>query len=241
MTVQIDTTAENNGLRLVQQGASPSSPSAGHSLLYIASGSSHGGLYVKDDAGRNIGPFITGSAVSGISWNQIVNESGNSFANFSGSSGQWISDGTVIKQTGTAIAESRARYNTQSAIGCLIIETEVQIRSGGTARRAGLLLAYNGAGGTTGISITLSESSDQILIETDGVANRLTIPFVVLQDTWYTLRVVLFGNMASVYVNGILYGSANAGTSADTSFWGLFTYQAEGWFRNIRGWNPTFP
>lgn len=73
MPVQIDTTAENNGLRLIQQGSVPSNPSAGHSLLYIASGTANGGLFVKDDAGRNIGPFLTGTAnISGAGALQLI-------------------------------------------------------------------------------------------------------------------------------------------------------------------------
>lgn len=61
MTVQIDTTAENNGLRLVDQGTHPSAPSAGHSLLYIVSGSAQGGLFVETPSGQKIGPYITGT------------------------------------------------------------------------------------------------------------------------------------------------------------------------------------
>lgn len=63
MTVQIDTTAENNGLRLVNQGAHPSAPSVNHTILYVVTGS-NSGLYIKNDAGQQIGPFITGSASS---------------------------------------------------------------------------------------------------------------------------------------------------------------------------------
>lgn len=61
MTVQIDTTAENNALRLVNQGAAPATPSVNHTLLYIVTGT-NSGLYIKNDAGQQIGPFITGSA-----------------------------------------------------------------------------------------------------------------------------------------------------------------------------------
>lgn len=61
MTVQIDTTAENNGLRLVNQGAHPSAPSVNHTLLYVITGS-NSGLYIENDAGQKIGPFITGSS-----------------------------------------------------------------------------------------------------------------------------------------------------------------------------------
>lgn len=65
MTVQIDTTAENNAVRFVQQVSHPSAPSSGHELLYFISGSPHGGMFVQDSGGRLIGPFITGSPNAG--------------------------------------------------------------------------------------------------------------------------------------------------------------------------------
>ncbi len=76
MTRNIGTDAEIDQIRLTQQIAHPSSPSAGYELLYIVSGSSHGGLFVKDSGGRQIGPFITGSpAVVGSS--VLVQRKGN--------------------------------------------------------------------------------------------------------------------------------------------------------------------
>jgi hypothetical protein len=66
MTKNISTDAEIDTVRLTQQGGHPSSPSSGYESLYVISGSPHGGLYVKDSAGKQIGPFITGSpAASG--------------------------------------------------------------------------------------------------------------------------------------------------------------------------------
>src|SRR6185436_39289 len=61
MTKQIDTTAENNGLRLVTQGSHPSAPSSGHVLLYHTTGTASPGLFMENSAGQKIGAFITGS------------------------------------------------------------------------------------------------------------------------------------------------------------------------------------
>lgn len=65
MTVQIDTTAENNGVRFVVQGTHPSSPSAGHVILYYVTGTAFPGMFVEDSSGRKYGPFITGSSGGG--------------------------------------------------------------------------------------------------------------------------------------------------------------------------------
>lgn len=54
--------AEINNIRFVQQMSHPSSPSSGHELLYMMSGTAHGGLFVKTSDGKQIGPFITGTS-----------------------------------------------------------------------------------------------------------------------------------------------------------------------------------
>lgn len=54
--------AQINNIKFSQQVSHPSSPASGYEVLYVISGSAHGGLYVKDSSGREIGPFITGSA-----------------------------------------------------------------------------------------------------------------------------------------------------------------------------------
>lgn len=74
MTVQINTTAEINGVRFVDQGSHPSTPAAGHALLYIITGSASPGLYMKTDQGQQIGPFITGSVNIGAGALILVEE-----------------------------------------------------------------------------------------------------------------------------------------------------------------------
>jgi len=64
MTKNIGTDANIDQVRLKQETSHPASPASGYELLYIISGSANGGLFVKDSAGRQIGPFITGSAPS---------------------------------------------------------------------------------------------------------------------------------------------------------------------------------
>jgi hypothetical protein len=56
--------AQINNIRLGQQISHPASPASGYEVLYVVSGSAHGGLYLKDSGGQQIGPFITGTAAS---------------------------------------------------------------------------------------------------------------------------------------------------------------------------------
>lgn len=68
MARKIDTDAEIDRIRMSMQFSHPSNPDSGYDWLYVVSGSAHGGLYLKDPSGRQIGPFITGtsSAAAGI-------------------------------------------------------------------------------------------------------------------------------------------------------------------------------
>ena len=82
MTKQIDTTAENNGLRLVTQGSHSSAPSSGHVLLYHVTGTVAPGAYLKDSTGRQmrIGvspPQINATDISGcVLWHDADQETG---------------------------------------------------------------------------------------------------------------------------------------------------------------------
>lgn len=62
MARKIDLDAVINRIRMKMQTSHPSSPDSGYDWLYVISGSPHGGLYLKDPSGREIGPFITGSS-----------------------------------------------------------------------------------------------------------------------------------------------------------------------------------
>lgn len=71
MARKIDTDANINRVRFSQQASHPPNPDSGYDYLYIISGSPHGGLYLKDSLGRQIGPFITGSTASvGVTYNE---------------------------------------------------------------------------------------------------------------------------------------------------------------------------
>lgn len=94
MARKIDTDANINSVRFAQQTSHPSSPASGYESLYVVSGSAHGGLYVKDSAGRQIGPFITGTAsaaAGGIVFPSFTAPVDGDFA--------WINQGTATVTT----------------------------------------------------------------------------------------------------------------------------------------------
>jgi len=57
MTKTISTDAEINSVRLAEQGSAPTGTASGYGNAYIRTN----GLYLINDSGQDIGPFITGS------------------------------------------------------------------------------------------------------------------------------------------------------------------------------------
>lgn len=58
MAKRIDTQARIVGTRLQDQGSAPAAPDSGYSIIFSKSD----GLYLENNAGQVVGPFITGSA-----------------------------------------------------------------------------------------------------------------------------------------------------------------------------------
>jgi hypothetical protein len=180
---------------------------------------------------------------SGINWTQAINEGGTSFANFTAVSGTWSSDGTVIKQTDASANNRFARYNTLISMPFLVYEAEIQLRSSGAGRSGGLALGFDGTAGS-GISVVfIDEGANAAKVEVTLVESLITITATINVNTWYKLRAVTSGGFVSVYLDGTLLGSTGKSISrmSNSSYIGLFTYQSEVWFRNIKAWNLDLP
>jgi hypothetical protein len=178
----------------------------------------------------------------GGSWTQGIDEDGSSFANFTGASGVWSSDGTVIKQTDTTATQRRARFNTRVPVAAILYEADIQLRSSGTPVQGGLLIGYDGTN-NSGLVVRLDQGAATIGVDTDGASQRINISTTVTVNTWYTIKVLFSGGFATFYLDGTIMGTAGYITQAsyDASYIGLYTYQAEVWFRNIKAWNLTLP
>lgn len=191
-------------------------------------------------SGSAVVAFI--AAAADIGWQQVVNESGASFANFTAASGTWSSDGTVIKQTDTAATSRRAKYNTMIITSMVIVQADIQIKSSGAVRQGGILIGFDGSG-ANGLVVRLDEGANTLGVDTEGVDQRLNISTTIAVDTWYTVNIVFSGGWASVYLDGTLMGTSGyvAQQSYNASFIGLYTFQAEVWFRNVQAWNLPLP
>lgn len=244
MAVKIDTNARIEKVRFQDQTSHPSAPSAGYSWLYRMTGTGQSGLFVEDDAGRKIGPLITGTSASSANpWELVVNQDGTSFASWTATAGgTWTSDGTVIKQTDTAATRRRAYFNTKVINSILVVQADIQLKSSGGDNRGGFLMGFDGTNSGSACAVFISENNS-VQVEVDAAANKYNHSVTINVDTWYTLRAIYTGHSVSVYLDGTLLftagGTVQALNTAD--YIGLLTYQAEVWFRNIKAWNLTMP
>src|SRR3990172_4427483 len=107
----------------------------------------------------------------GISWSQVVNESGTSFTNFTGTGGgTWSSDGTVIKQTNTAATRFRCYHTTKIVTSFAVVEAEIQLKTSGSDNRGGFIIGFDGTSGY-GCAVFISENNT-VQVEVDGVVNK---------------------------------------------------------------------
>lgn len=181
------------------------------------------------------------AAASGTTWQQVVNESGASFTNWTSASGTWSSNGTQIIQTDTGNTIRRAKYNTKLPIGLpFIFEAEIKIVSFGSDTSfgyAGLILGFDGTS-TTGSSVALLNGrSGNIQVDLDSIAARGTVAASITTGVFYKLRVVGNGQGVTVYLDGTLQGSFVFSSGfANAHFLGIITYSASIQFKNLNAW-----
>ena len=177
-------------------------------------------------------------------WSQVINEPGTSFANFTGGSGTWSSDGIVIKQTNNSGGPYRARYNTNLPIAYCVYEAEIQIKTSGAGdRAAGLIIGFDGTNGS-GLWARLHLNNDRLEIERDSATAIAQFSLAAVNiDTWYKVRLVTTGALVNCYVDSVLVGSAGnmPAASGTAHYLGISSRDCEAWFRNIKAWVPTLP
>lgn len=189
-------------------------------------------------AGILFGSIFQGAG--GIQWDQVIDENGASFANFTSGGGTWSSDGTVIKQTDTGASVRRAQHNDLIALGLpCILEAEVQIRTAGGY--GGIIVGFDGSG-AGGMLLRVSESGNLLEWITDNTTSRLTKSITINTNTWYKLKMICHSGFVTGYIDDVLKGTGGLmPNSNDASYIGLWSFGAEVWWRNIKLWTQTLP
>jgi len=182
--------------------------------------------------------------VGGAYWVQDIDESGTSFSNLTAHTGTWSSNGTQIIQTDTSATPRRAKINDIIAFGFgIIAEVEVMFptsgQGGGGNIQGGLLVGFNGTSQDS-VAVKLDKATGKLEIDKESATNYRNWTVTVNLDTWYKIRVVITSELASVYLDGTLYGGVHlaylTGLQPQADYAGLFTYGSSVQFRNIKVW-----
>ena len=159
-------------------------------------------------------------------WNEIVNESGSSLANWTQTMGAWSVASGDLQFTSGQGATGLLRFTAPVAQSALVLEADINISSSGPspgtlymgASYVGLLFNWdgnvnNGPGYGAGAFLYTQKRS----LPTDGAVYteqpnfQVQGPFSAFPfnfDTFYTLRVVAIGNVMDIYVNGMYQETA---------------------------------
>jgi hypothetical protein len=239
----------------------PSTPGAYTSTEPVTAGQVSKPLLVADSTTSAYffnfrGEIIVNSATGGtVSWNQVINESGSSLANWtSRNGGTWTTDGTIIRQADISANERMLQYNTSVAWGgAAVIEMEVKMNTTtpGNPHFAGFYMGDTSAANNNMPGWKISNAStnktwDTVWRSDRGVTDdSLAITAITSADTvWTKYRVCNFGEYASFFINGVLSGSLfspQSGASRDCGYLRLLTYNLDCFFRNIKMWILTYP
>lgn len=199
---------------------------------------------------------LSGSAVVRITplaeditgWQQVIDQSGASFASWTGLSGTWSSNGTEIIQTNTSGDWRAAYFTTQQPLGApYILQADIQALSAGAGALhvVGLITAFAGTLAAAGAEVDLRLSGGNRVLHFMRLVGTDIASFTHSwnDDTWYTLRVLNNGAMASGYVNGALVGTAGnlTNNAADSRYIGLSSWGCSVKFRNIKAWTLVLP
>lgn len=222
--------------------------------VYTASGTtlSRVTVYESTNSGNKIScsgneQVLITAAAENIGWNLAMSESGASVTNWTVDRGTWVSDGTVIKQTDKDAAFKDAYFNTQQPVApAYVLEADVKMVSAGAGavRTVGLVVGYGGAISSAGVGVDIRLSTTRKLLLMKAFTTEiLTVAFSFSDDTFYRLRVVTSGGVASAYVDGVLIGSAGQfiDNAADARYIGLQSFGCEAHWKNIKGYSLALP
>jgi hypothetical protein len=192
-----------------------------------------------------LGSGTGGAAASG--WETVIDVPGSAFVagDWTVAGGTWGSNGAELTQTATG-SNLRARLNKKVLTGSCIVDVEIMVLSSlSTDTQAGVVIGYAGAMAGTLYRLHMNNATaDKIEIEQDQTVARLVVStnWGGL-NVWKKVRCVQTGGMASIYVDGVLIGSAgnNVNGAPDASYVGLKTNTASVKFRNLKVWNPVMP
>lgn len=183
----------------------------------------------------HVATYTPAGAGGPVSWTLVVDESGASFANWTNIIGTWASDGTNIQQTAVSTTFKSAQLTAQTPFGFGPVIAECEVRFPTAGQGTGTFV--HGGIVVGAIGILLNEgTTKQLHWQNYGVTDYRTLVTTIALDTWYKIRVVLAGNTATVYKDGVLIGTTYTPSAIAFDYLYLGSYNSKVDFRNIKVW-----
>lgn len=184
------------------------------------------------------------AATEGSTLVKVIEESGASFANFTGIAGSWSSSSGIIQQT-TTTGDNHARHNNMLPAGYCVFEADMRLATAGASEsRMGLVCGYEGtfAGSTAIYMEGTGGAGTAVTCDRAQQLQLATQSFTWSYNTWYRMRCVIAGQAVNVYIDGVLrLVLINNGGPGDIRYLGLYAGAAAIDFRNIAVYRYLLP
>lgn len=191
-------------------------------------------------SGADTDPYVVTSSFGAAGWVLDINQTGSSFASWTPNGGTWSSNGTVINQTDTSAIIRNASFNTRYPFAISMATADLAINSGvGGDQRAGIyignsLLYIKTTNSGTSYSI-VSENAGSALVSNTSITGTGA-------GTFFTVKALMVGGQsASFWVNGLFIGTSEMGNTGDASNFNLYSYAASASFKNISVYTLNLP
>lgn len=201
-------------------------------------------LIVQDGTTKRITPAQIASLASGGDWTAVVDQDGTSFADWTAVSGTWNSDGSVIRCT-TSGANQLA-YLASPTIDSSECIVEFDVQFGAASGYAGFgFTLIGGVDVTNSLQIYLHDGRVYYVLRNTALGHSFPYSPLSAADTWFTVRFVVHGSSAAVFVDGVYAGAvmnthSSAAMAAGLQF-SLHVDSTTAKFRNLKVWTPPAP
>ena len=190
----------------------------------------------------NTGTQDVPDASGGLTFTEVVNQTGASLTGWGTQNGTWASDGSVIEQSNASATTDNLAVLTGDSVGALaVLEAEIQIPTASFSNSDSLigvgLVKPSASGAVGGQLMILGKSGGNPTFQNftaGGGGGTLLNPPTLAADTWYKVRMV-FSGRTSLYLDDILVGSAFSSAYLNCESVALYCYRG-GKFRNIKAW-----
>lgn len=188
----------------------------------------------------------------GGGWTEVLNLPLTTMTGWTVGTGAWTASAAGMRQSNTAAGYSRVAHTASlHRQGALVVEAEIRadVMPSTSVSRAGILIGTPMLANAGGAYFVVLRSASAGLVthaywERDAELAGPNIPLTtsIALGTWIKLRIVKYGSDIEAFINDVYLGTAVIPMSArPLSAIGLYCYQADATFRNLKTWVPALP